>query len=177
MKIVVTFHINNLSVAARDHERKEWKFWLVTTEPVGINVGFEMVDRVERNVVKDGGSAGGESANEEGTDEAWRVGDGDSVNILPIKFGIRKSLMKDGIDGFDVRAGGDFWNNASVSSMDIDLRDDDIGKNAVSVLDDGGRSFVTRTLDAKNAHIYLLYHKKGKKSRARAFLEADNAAL
>ena len=62
-EVVVLFHVNNLGVATGDNGGKKWEFGFVATEPVGINVRFEVVGRVEWNVVDDGNSPCGEGAN------------------------------------------------------------------------------------------------------------------
>lgn len=156
MKIVVALHIYNLRMAAGNDEGEEREFRFVATQPVGVDVGFEMMGRVKRNVVKNGGSAGSEGADKKGTDEAWGMSDGNCVNVGPIELSVSKGLVEDGIDGFDMRTSGNLGNNAAVGGMNIDLRNDDIGKNAVAIFDDGRCSFVTRTLNSKNAHILLL---------------------
>ena len=46
------------------------------------------------------------------------------------------------IDGLDVGAGGDFWNDATVFGMDIDLGIHDIRKHAVAIFDNRGSGFV-----------------------------------
>ena len=143
MKIVVALHIYNLRMAAGNDEGEERKFRFVATQPVGVDVRFEMMGRVKRNVVKHGGSAGSEGADKKGADEAWGMSDGNGVNVGPIELSVSKGLVKDGIDGFDMRASGDLGNNATVGGMNIDLRNDDVGKNAVAIFDDGRCGFVT----------------------------------
>ena len=156
MKIVVVLHIYNLRMAAGNDEGEERKFRFVATQPVGVDVRFEMMGRVKRNVVKNGGSAGGEGADKKGADEAWGMSDGNGVNVGPIELSVSEGLVKDGVDGFDMRTSGNLGNNAAVGGMNIDLRNDDVGKNAVAIFDDGRCGFVTRTLNSKNAHILLL---------------------
>jgi hypothetical protein len=51
MKIVVTFHVDDLGVAARNYHGEKWKFWFVTTEPVGINMRFEVVGWIEGDII------------------------------------------------------------------------------------------------------------------------------
>lgn len=84
MKVVVALHIYNLRVATGNDESKKREFGLVTAEPVGVDVGFEVVGRVEGNVVQDGGSASGEGADEKRADEAWSVSDSDGVEVGPV---------------------------------------------------------------------------------------------
>lgn len=156
MKVVVALHIYNLRMAAGNDEGEERKFRFVATQPVGIDVRFEMMGWIKRNVVKNGGSAGSEGADKKGADEAWSMSDGNGVNVGPIELSVSKGLVKDGVDGFDMGASGDLGNNATVGGMNIDLRNDDVGKNAVAIFDDGRCGFVTRTLNSKNAHTLLL---------------------
>ena len=156
MKVVVALHIYNLRMAAGNDEGEERKFRFVATQPVGVDVRFEMMGRVKRNVMQNGGSAGSEGADKKGADEAWGMSDGNGVNVGPIELSVNEGLVKDGVDGFDMRASGNLGDNATVGGMNIDLRNDDIGKNAVAIFDDGRCGFVTRTLNSKNAHIFLL---------------------
>ena len=156
MKVVVALHIYNLRMAAGNDEGEERKFRFVATQPVGVDVRFEMMGRVKRNVVKNGGSASSEGADKKGADEAWGMSDGNGVNVGPIELSVSEGLVKDGVDGFDMGASGNLGNNATVGGMNIDLRNDDVGKNAVAIFYDGRCGFVTRTLNSKNAHILLL---------------------
>lgn len=156
MEIIVALHIYNLRMAAGNDKGEERKFRFVATQPVGVDVRFEMMGRVKRNVMQNGGSTGSEGADKKGADEAWGMSDGNGVDVGPIELSVSKGLVEDGIDGFDMRTSGNLGNNAAVGGMNIDLRNDDVGKNAVAIFDDGRCGFVTRTLNSKNAHIFLL---------------------
>ena len=151
-EMIMTFHVNNLSMTARDDGGKEWKFWLVATEPVGVDVRFKMMSWIEWFVVDDGQRASGESADKEGTDEARCVGYGDSVDVVNGKVGVFERFIDDGLDGFDMGASGDFRNDASVFGMDIDLRDDNVRQNMGAVCDDGGGGFVAGGFDSQDFH-------------------------
>lgn len=88
-----------------------------------------MVDGVEGFVVQNRESAGGESADEEGTEEAGRMSDGDSIYFRPVIFfeaGALESLVDNGHDCFEVRTGGDFGNDATVGFKNVDLGNDDV---------------------------------------------------
>ncbi len=156
MEIIVALHIYNLRMAAGNDKGEERKFRFVATQPVGVDVRFEMMGRVKRNVMQNGGSTGSEGADKKGADEAWGMSDGNGVDVGPIELSVGEGLVKDGVDGFDMRASGNLGNNATVGGMNIDLRNDDVGKNAVAIFDDGRCGFVTRALNSKNAHILLL---------------------
>ena len=45
-------------------------------------------------------------------------------------------------DGFDVRAGCDFWDDAAVFFVDVNLRDDNVRQNIGAVFDDRSGGFV-----------------------------------
>ncbi len=55
-----------------------------------------------------------------------------------------------------MRTGGDFGNYATISCENVNLRDDNIAENGGVVGDDSGGSFVTRTLDGKDFHEYII---------------------
>ena len=50
-EVVVTLHIDDLSMAAGYNGGEEWKFWLMAAKPIGINVGFKMMSGIKRDVV------------------------------------------------------------------------------------------------------------------------------
>ncbi len=61
--------------------------------------------------------------------------------------------MDYGEDGFEMRAGGDFGNYATISSKNVNLRDDHIAEDLAMIRNDRGGGFVTRGFDSKNIHI------------------------
>ena len=63
---------------------------------------LDMVYFVKRLIVNDGEGAGGEGADEQRTDQAGRVGDGDGVDIVPSTGSIRQSFVDDWADDFQV---------------------------------------------------------------------------
>ena len=87
------------------------------------------------------------------------MSDGDSIDVFNVEFCVTKGLINDGIDGLDMTASSDFWNNATVGRMNVNLGYDDVGQNMTAVFNDGGSGFVARTFDTQNTHMYLLlYH-------------------
>lgn len=67
MKIVMVFHSDNLSVAAGNDKGEERKLRVFLVEPVSVDVRFKMVNSIERFLMDDSESTGGESADEETT--------------------------------------------------------------------------------------------------------------
>jgi len=119
-------------------------------------MSLDMMYFVERLIMNDGEGAGGESADEQRADQAGRVGNGDGVDIIPGAAGIRQSLFNDRVDNFQVAAGGNFWDNAAVFGMDVDLGIDHIRKQAFAVFNDRRRCFIAAGLDSQNPHLLLL---------------------
>ena len=92
-EIVVTLHIYNLGVTARNDGSEEGEFGLVAAEPVGVNVRFEVMSWVERFVVENSKSAGGKRASKERTDEAWGMSNGDSIEIVEGELGVLEGFI------------------------------------------------------------------------------------
>ena len=49
-------------------------------------------------------------------------------------------------------AGGNFWDDATVGGVDINLADNNIAENFLSVFDDGGGCFIAGAFDTKDVH-------------------------
>lgn len=127
-------------------------------EPIGIDMRLEMMDSVEGFIPEDGESAGSKSADEKRPDETRGMSDGNGVNIGSGDASVAKGLVDDGEDGFEVGAGGDFGDDASVSSKNVDLRDNDITKNMNAIFNDGSSGFITGGFDGEDFHdIMILY--------------------
>jgi len=149
--IFVGVHEDEASVAARNDESEEGELVVVLLAKLGgVDVGENVVDGVESSIVSDGEGAGGEGADHEGADEAGMGGDGDSVNVGPADG--FDGLVYDGIDGFDVGAGGDFGDDSAGGGVDVDLGDDDVGQDFAAVFDDCGCGFVAGGFDAEDVH-------------------------
>ena len=151
-EVIMALHVDDLGVATGDDGGEKRKFWLMAAEPVSVDVGFEVVSRIEGDIVDDGNSAGGESADKERADEAGGVSDGDGVKVFYGQVGVGESLVDDGEDGFDMATGGNFGNDATVGGMDVDLRDDNIREDGLAILNNGGGSFVAGGFDTQNFH-------------------------
>lgn len=98
-KMVVLWHVNNLSMTAGDDEREKGEgggILIGKVEPVGIDVRFEMMNGVEGFVPENGKGAGGESANEKGSEKARGVSDGDIVDVVFGEMGVIERFMNDG---------------------------------------------------------------------------------
>lgn len=77
---------------------------------------------------------------------------GDCVEMLGSEVGIGEGFFENGLNRFDMGTGGNFRYNSTVSGVNIDLRDDDIGKDFAAIFDDGGGSFVARGFNSQDFH-------------------------
>ena len=117
---------------------------------------LDMVYFVKRLIVNDGEGAGGKSADEQRADQTGRVGNSDGVDVVPCAIGIRQSFFDDRVNNLQMAAGGNFWDDAAVFGMDVDLGIDHIRKQAFTVFNDRRRRFVAAGLDSQNPHLLLL---------------------
>lgn len=133
-----------------------------------------MVNGVEGLIVQDGEGAGGESADEEGAEEAGGVGDGEGVDFVPVvlamfgEAGVGEGLVDDRKDSLEVGTSGDFGNNATVAFKEVDLGNDGIRKQVAGARrvdgverENSAGGFVTGGFDGENVHENILYHKRG----------------
>ncbi len=187
-EMVMGGHVEDLGVAAGDDKSEKRKFWclfilviLWGLEPVGVDVGFEVVDGVEGLMPENGKHAGGQGTDHEGAHETGGVGDGDGVDVgcevgifreFSFEFGVLleemgavfrdagfdEGLMDDGKNGFEMGAGGNFWYNTTVSSKNVNLRNDDVAEDFDAIFDHGGGSFVARTFNSKDSHGFIILY-------------------
>lgn len=158
VELIMSGHVDDLGVAAGDDEGEKWEGGggvrlVVVMEPVGVDVGLEMVDGVKGFMPENGEHAGGQGADEEGTQETRGVGNGNVIDIVLSEMGVGESLVDDGKDGFEMGTGGDFGDYATISGENINLRNDDIADDYGIVANDGGSGFVTGTFDSEDFHI------------------------
>lgn len=80
------------------------------------------------------------------------MGDGDCIDVVDCEIGVSKGFMEDGIDGFNMGAGCNFWDNTTVFGVDINLGDDDVRQNFSAIFDNGGGCLVAGAFDSQNFH-------------------------
>lgn len=126
-EVVVVLHEDNLRVPTRYDESDEGEFGILAArEPVGVDMGFQMMNGIKGLVVENSKGAGSKSADKEGAKKSRGVSYSDGVDILNFEVGLREGLIDNGEDCFDVRTSGDFGNDAAIGLVNVDLRDDDI---------------------------------------------------
>lgn len=98
----------------------------------------------------DGEGAGGQAADEEGTEEARGVSHGDGVDVVPGFFGVSHGFFYDWHHHFEMISGCNFRDDSAIFGENIDLGDDDIAQNSAPVFDNRGGGFVTRGFNSQN---------------------------
>ena len=115
-----------------------------------VQVGLDVVDGDEAFLPGEGEAFGGGDADEEAADESGAVGDGDGVELgLGVgDAGSGEGFGDDGIEGFEMGAGGDFGDDAAELGVEVDLGTDDIGEDLAAIADDGGGGFIAGGFDS-----------------------------
>ena len=138
----VILDIHNHAVAAGHHQTEERRFQLRKGQIVGSDMTPDMMDRNQRDLQSHGRCLGKVDTHQHRTDETRRIGDTDSVNVLPGDTCRLQCLVGQTINGFDVLAGGDFRHYAAVGLMDSHLRRNAVGQHRPAIPNHGHRRLV-----------------------------------
>ncbi len=128
------FHQDDFGMTARDEQGENWElpvFTILWREPSRGEVTFEMID-AENGLARDEtDGARGFDTHAEGGSEAGAAGDGNGVELDPLRLGRAgrgDPAPTDDVGAFeqaddfgDVGAGGDFGDDAAVAGVDGDL--------------------------------------------------------
>ena len=91
-----------------------------------MDVAFEMVDRNQRLIEREGQSLGIADSHQQGTGEAGTLGDGDRIDRSVRLFGLGQCLLNNGNNRPQVLARGKLRHNSPIRLMRRDLRSDNI---------------------------------------------------
>ena len=80
------------------------------------------------------------------------MSDGDGIDVVPGAASVFQRTINDWHHGFKMRASGNFWDNTTVFSEDIDLGNDYVAQNVNAVFDNGGSGFVATGFNPQNFH-------------------------
>lgn len=80
------------------------------------------------------------------------MGDGDGVNVVPGEFCLVQGLMNNRENGLKMRTGGNFRDDTAVGFENVNLGDDNVAENFLSIFDDRGGGFITGRLDGEDVH-------------------------
>jgi len=120
----------------------------VSFEENRVDVPFEVIYRNERLVQSLGERFRVGDADEQCADEAGALRDADRVDVLEREVGFAESFADYRDDLPEMFARSEFWHDAAVLAVNIDLRSDDAGQDFAAVGHDGGSRFVAGRFDA-----------------------------
>ena len=149
-------HEDEISVAPGGHQAEQWKprvpLWRVLAEPGGIDVPLKVVDPQEGKIPREGEGLSGIHTHQQRARKSGAAGHGYTLQLIQVQASLLQGLMNNWSDGKEVLPGGHFGHNASIASMLLYLRGDDVGKQSPSILDNRRRRFITRGFDSQNEH-------------------------
>ena len=96
-------------------------------EPGGVDMPFEVVDADDRLVSGQSQALGHVHADHQRPGQAGAAGGRDGINILDIQMGLLEGLIHNGINRFDVFAGGQLGEDAAILGMQVNLAGDHVG--------------------------------------------------
>jgi len=125
-------------------------------------MAFEMIDREERLVVREGHRLGRHHAHHDAADQARSAGRGDAVHVSQAELGLGQRIGHQPVEPLEMGACGDLRHHAAEAAVLGQLAVDDIGQDPPHRLipgrrlDDGDRRLVAARFDAQDAHPCLL---------------------
>jgi hypothetical protein len=142
-------------VAAGDDEGQEGKLvgqlsTVAGFQYDGMDVAFEVVDRDERFVEREGEGFGVEDADEQRAGQAGAFGDGDGVEVGEADVGFGDGLADDRDEVAQVLARGEFGNDPAVVGVECDLRGDHVRQDDRPMAQDGCGGFVATAFDSED---------------------------
>ena len=125
---------------------------LLTVEPSGVDVPFQVIDPHQREAAPQRQPFGGVDAHHQRTGQTGAAGHRHGVQFLQTKVRFFEGLLHDGIHRQDVLARSHFGEDAAVLSVQVHLRCDRAGKQFAAIFHHRGRGFVTGSFDGKDTH-------------------------
>lgn len=127
---------------------QEWRLQIRIGNVVRGHMPFDVVDGDERFVCGVAQALHAADPGEQRADKPRPVGDGEGIDILQAHIRRPECLVNHAVTGFDVRTTGDFWNDAAIERMEVNLAENDVGDDGAPILDDGGGRFRRRRFPA-----------------------------
>ena len=122
----------------------------------GKRMRLQMVDGNKGYAARCGDGLGRHNADDNATDQPWPAGCRNGVQLAETGFGLPHRFRDDGIDRFQMGAGGDFRHDSAERRMIVDLRPDDLAENRVCsvlcIVNHRRRGFVAACLYAEDLH-------------------------
>jgi hypothetical protein len=151
----VVVHQNQLRMPAGDEEGQngECRRFVerivgVAMQPVRVKVRLQMVHRDEWQSFAERRAFREVQPHEQRSGQSWPIRHSNGVQVLPPYVRVAERLFDDRRDGLDVRARGQFREDAAVLRVQIHLRSDHVRQNGASPLDNGRRRLIARCFDS-----------------------------
>ena len=105
-------------------------------------MAFDVVDADDGFARSEGDGFGEVDADQQGTDQAWALRDGDAIKFRVSHSGCFQSFINDARDLFQMFARSQFGDYAAVFFVSGYLRIDDVGQDSRAVSNHGGGGFI-----------------------------------
>ncbi len=122
-------HFEQLAMAARHQQEQIREAEVRIGQPRAKRVTLEMIDGDQRLAGREREALAGKKRDHDAADQAGPGGGGDSIDIANRNAGLAEDVADQRRQNLDVRAGGDFGNNAAIRLMSRSLADDFLGKD------------------------------------------------
>ena len=87
----------------------------------GVNMPFEVVDRDQRQALREGKGFGVRNPNQQSSGQSRTGGHGDGIKVGEGDVGLREGGADDGDDGTEMFAAGQFRNHPAIAGVGSDL--------------------------------------------------------
>ena len=113
-------------------------------------MAFDVIDADEGFARGPGDGFGKIDADEQGTDQAGALRDGEAIEFVRGDLSLLQRRRDDAFDFFEMFARSDFRHYAAKAFMGFSLGMDDVRDDARAVFDHGGSGFVAGTFNAED---------------------------
>ena len=143
------FDGDELAMPARDQQSQIGEVDRIG-QPGGEHMGFEMVDREEREVVRGGDRLAGHRADDDAADQPRPGGRRHPVERIEADPGILHGPRDHPVDRLQMRARGDLRHHPAIVAMGVELVAHHIGEDRAPVVDHRRRGLVAARLDPED---------------------------
>jgi hypothetical protein len=157
-------------VPAGDHQGQQRGLEQAVLELGGLDVGPQVVDPEQRQVVGEREPLGRRHPDQQRADQAGPGGDGDGVDVGQAHAGLDQRLVHRGQHQLEVGPGRDLGDHAAEGRVQLRLGGHDVGAQRQPILDDADGGLVAGGLDAQDqhalAHLSLMISSAGSSAAA-----------
>ncbi len=147
-----------MSVAAADDHAHAGEHRFGGFQLASVDVGVQVVDGDQWQSASKGERFCRDYADQERSRQAWRVANGDGVQIVQLEFGIFECLVDYRDDSLNVGPSGDFWHDAVELLVQIILRGHHAAQDFTIFRNHSRGSLVAGGLDAQDFEFVWSFH-------------------